>query len=246
MTRIWRLLISLKTFAWTALLFCVSGAAGSLAMGWFPGLFADMDAQVFAGWFARKGFLVPAATLWLYGVLASTGLLTVNAACCCGDRLLQIFRGEVTLRRLLPQVMHLAFLGVVLAHLASALYGDRITGMMVPQGGVAPVGKTGWALRLDRLDAAFGPEWPPRDADATVTLYRDRTPVARGVVRTNEPLFHAGYGYYLKNFGSTQGGAPFAVFDANHDPGAKAVLAASLLFTAANLLYIFPSGRRDA
>jgi hypothetical protein len=246
MTRLWRLLTSLKTCVWTALFFCLSGAAGSLAMGWFPWLFADMDAQVFAGWFARKGFLVPAATLWLYGLLAATGLLALNAACCAAERLFRIFRGEVTLRRLLPHVMHLAFLGVVLAHLASAFYGDRITGMMVLQGSVAPVGKTGWALRLDRLDAAFGPEWPPRDVDATVTLYRDRTPVARGIVRTNQPLFHGGYGFYIKNFGSMHGGASFAVFDASRDPGAKVVLAASLLFTAANLLYIFPAGRNDA
>jgi cytochrome c biogenesis protein ResB len=205
-----------------------------------------MDAQVFAGWFARKGFLVPGATLWLYGLLAATGLLAVSAACCAADRLPRIFRGEGTLRRLLPQVMHIAFLGVVLAHLASALYGERIIGITVTQGGVAPVGKTGWALRLERLDAAFGPAWPPQDADATVTLFRDRTPVARGVVRTNAPLFHGGYGFYIKNFGSTQRGASFAVFDASRDPGAPAVLAASLLFTAANLLYIFPFGRKDA
>jgi len=246
MTRVWRLLTSPKTCVWAGLLFCLSGAAGSMAMEWFPGLFADMDAQAFAGWFARKGFLVPAATLWLYGLLAATGLLALNAACCAAERLRQICRGEVTLRRLLPHVMHLAFLGVVLAHLASAFYGDRIPGMMVLQGGVAPVGKTGWALRLDRLDAAFGPQWPPQDVDATVTLYRDRTPVARGIVRTNQPLFHGGYGFYIKNFGSMRAGAPFAVFDARRDPGAKVVLVVSLLFTAANLLYIFPSGRNDA
>jgi cytochrome c biogenesis protein ResB len=117
---------------------------------------------------------------------------------------------------------------------------------MVLQDSVAPVGKTGWALRLERLDAALGPEWPPQDAYATVTLYRDRTPVAHGVVRTNRPLFHGGYGIYLRNFGSTRGGASFAVFDATRDPGAPAILVASLLFTAANLLYLFPSGRADA
>ncbi len=246
MKRAWRLLTSLKTCLWLALLLCVSGAAGSLAMGWFPGLFADMDAQAFTGWFARKGFLFPAATLWLYGLLAATGLLALNAACCCADRLLQIFRSEVTLRRLLPHVMHLAFLGVVLSHLASAMYGDRIPGMMVLEGGVTPVGNTGWALRLDRLEAAFGPPWPPQDVDATVTVYRDRTPVASGVVRANRPFFLGGYGFYIKNFGSMRGGTSFAVFDANRDPGAKMILAASLIFTAANLLYLFPFGRNDA
>jgi hypothetical protein len=152
----------------------------------------------------------------------------------------QIFRGEATLRRLLPHVMHLAFLGVVLAHLASSLFGDRIPGVAVPQGGIAPVGGTGWALRLDRFDAVMAPEGYPKDFSAAVTLFRGTAPVARGVVRTNEPLFHDGYGFYIKRFGSTPWGAPYAVFDANRDPGAKAILAASLLFTAANLLHLLP------
>jgi hypothetical protein len=243
---LWRFLTSLKTCAWAGLLFCVAGAAGSLVMGRYPELFADMDAQVFAGWFARKGFAAPAPTLWLYGLLATTGLLALNAACCTFERLVQIFRGKVTMRRLLPHVMHLAFLGVVLSHLVSAVYGDRIPGVAVPQGGFAPVGGTGWVMRLDRFDAVMAPEGYPKDFSATVTLFREMTQVARGVVRTNEPLFHEGYGIYIKNFGTTPWGAPYAVFDANRDPGAKAILAASLLFTAANLLYLFPSGRDDA
>jgi len=242
----WRFLTSLKTCAWLGLAFCIAGAAGSVAMGRYPELFADMDAQVFAGWFARKGTADPGPTLWLYGLLLSTGLLAVNAACCTAERLVQIFRGTVTLRRLLPHAMHLAFLGVVLSHLASALYGDRIPGVAVPQGGFARVGGTGWVLRLDRFDSVMAPEGYPKDFSATVTLYRDTTPVARGVVRTNEPLFHEGYGIYIRNFGSTPWGAPYAVFDANRDPGATAILVASLLFTAANLLYLYPSRRTDA
>ena len=243
---LWRFLTSLKTCAWLGLAFCIAGAAGSVAMGRYPELFADMDTQVFAGWFARKGTADPGPTLWLYGLLLSTGLLAVNAACCTAERLVQIFRGTVTLRRLLPHAMHLAFLGVVLSHLASALYGDRIPGVAVPQGGFARVGGTGWVLRLDRFDSVMAPEGYPKDFSATVTLYRDTTPVARGVVRTNEPLFHEGYGIYIRNFGSTPWGAPYAVFDANRDPGATAILVASLLFTSANILYLYPSRRTDA
>jgi hypothetical protein len=246
MMRVWRFLTSLKTCAWAALLFCVAGAAGSVAMGRHPELFADMDAYVFAGWFARKGTIDPGPTMWLYGLLLSTCLLAVNAACCTAERLVQIIRGAATLRKLLPHVMHLAFLGVVLSHLASAVYGDRIPGIAVPQGGFAPVGNTGWILRLDRFDAVMAPERYLKDFSATVTLYHGRNPVARGVVRTNEPLFHGGYGIYIKDFGSTPWGSRYVVFDANRDPGATAILLSSLLFTTANLLYLVPSRRTDA
>jgi hypothetical protein len=246
MKTLWSFLTSLKTCAWLGLFFSVAGAVGSVVMGRYPELFADMDALVFVGWFARKGFADPAPTSWLYGLLLATALFAVNAACCTFERLVQIFRGTVTMRRLLPHVMHLAFLGVVLSHLVSAVYGDRIPGVAIPQSGFAPVGGTGWVMRLDRFDAVMAPEGYPVDFSATVTLFRETTPVARGVVRTNEPLFHEGYGIYIKNFGTTPWGAPYAVFDANRDPGAPAILAASLLFTVANLLYLFPSRRTDA
>ncbi|MBM2828332.1 MAG: ResB protein [Actinobacteria bacterium] len=216
MMAVWRFFTSHKTCAWTGLAFCLAGAAGSVVMGRYPELFSDMDAGILADWFARKGLIAPAPTLWLYGLLLATALMTANAACCTAERLVQIFRGKVTLRRLLPHVMHVAFLGVVLSHLVSSLYGDRIHGVAVPQGGFAHVGSTGWILSLDRFDAVMA------------------------------PVFHEGYGIYIKNFGATPWGAPFAVFDANRDPGAVAILVSSVLFTVANLIYLLPARREDA
>lgn len=246
MKAVWRFLTSHKTCAWTGLAFCLAGGAGSVLMGEYPELFAGMDAQVFAGWFAEKGWIAPAPTLWLYALLLATLLMAVNAACCTAERLLQIFRAKPTLRRLLPHVMHAAFLGVVLSHLVSSVYGDRIPGVAVPQGGFAPVGRTGWVLSLDRFDAAMAPEGYPKDFAATVSLFRGTTRVARGVVRSNEPLFYEGYGIYIKNFGATPWGTPIAVFDANRDPGAVPMLVSSVLFTVANLIYLFAARREDA
>src|SRR5512143_4368776 len=159
MKALWRFLTSLETCAWVSLAFALAGAAGSVIMGRYPEIFSDMDAQVFAGWLARKGLGSPGPSLWLYALLLSTGLLAANAACCTAERLVQILRGKATLRRLLPHVMHIAFLGVVFSHLASSVWGDRIAGVAVPEGSFAPVGATGLVLRLDRLDVAMAPEW---------------------------------------------------------------------------------------
>ena len=48
-------------------------------MGRHPSLFSDMDAQVFAAWFARKGWIDPVPTLWLYGLLLATALQLAGA-----------------------------------------------------------------------------------------------------------------------------------------------------------------------
>jgi cytochrome c biogenesis protein ResB len=157
----------------------------------------------------------------------------------------EIFRGRVTIRRLMPHVMHVAFLGVVLSHFVSAAYGDRIPGLAVPEGQAIAVGTTGMLLRLDRMDVVLAPEGYPTDLSAAVTLFREASPVAHGIVRANEPLFHDGYGVYIKNFGPTPWGARYAVFDASSDPGAVGILVSSLVFTAANLAYLFPSRRAE-
>ena len=242
----WRFFTSLKTCAWVGLSFCAAGAAGSVVLGRYPRLFSDMDAQILLRWFGRKGFSDPGPTLWLYALLLATALLAVNAACCTVDRLVAILRGTVTLRRLLPHVIHLAFLGVVLSHLTGAIYGDRIPGLTVSEGGFVPVGETGWVLGLDHLDVEMAPGGYPEEYAAAVTLYMDASPVKKGVVRANEPLFHEGYGIYLKRFGPNPWGAPYAVFDANRDPGAVAILASSVLFTVANLLLLVTARGEDA
>ncbi len=245
MKAIWRALTSPKTCIWVCLALCAAGAAGSLLLGRLPDLFGDMDAQVLLSWLLRKGFAHPGKSAWFHALLLCVGFLGLHSACCTADRLVQIFRGKATLRRLLPHAMHLAFLGVLLSHLASSVSGDRIPGIAVPQGRFAPVGGTGLVLRLDRLDVTMAPQGYPKDFSAAVTLFRGFAPVAGGTIRSNEPLFHEGYGFYLKNFGPTPWGVPYAVFDANRDPGAFPVLVASVLFTAANLLYLLPARREN-
>ena len=59
-------------------------------------------------------------------------------------------------------------------------------------------------------------------------------------MRTDEPLFHEGFGVSLKNSGSTPWGAPCAVSDANRDPAAFGILVSSAL------LSLFPSRRECA
>lgn len=246
MKALWRFLTSLKTCAVAGLAFCAAGAAGSVLLSRHPELFGDMDAQVFARWFAAKGLSAPGPCLWLYGLLSATAVTAVNAACCTAERIAQIVRAQAGWRRLLPHVMHIGFLGVVLCHLVSAVSGDRVPGLAVQERGFAPVRGTPWILALDRLDVVTAPEGYPRDFSAGVTLYEGMRAVAQGVVRTNEPLFFGGYGIYLRDFGTTPWGLRFAVFDANSDPGAGAVLVFAGLFTAANALYLVPSRKRDA
>jgi len=111
-----------------------------------------------------------------------------------------------------------------------------------PARGGRPGGRHGVGDAAGPVRRGDGARGVSRDFSATVTLFRDRTPVAHGVVRTNEPLFHEGYGIYVKNFGDHAVGRHLRRLRREPRPGATAILAASLLFTAANLLYLVPPG----
>jgi len=141
------------------------------------------------------------------GLLAATGLLAVNAACCTFERTGADPPGTVTLRRLLPHVMHLAFLGVVLSHMVSAIYATGSPASRYRRGG-RPGGRYGVGDSDDRFDAAMAPEGtrgisPPRSR-CSATGRRWRT-----AVRANErAALPRGVRIYVKNFGTTPWAPP--------------------------------------
>ena len=93
-------------------------------------------------------------------------------------------------------VSHLALLLVVLGAAIGAAFGSEIVFSLLrgdqalldaPRSGFAS------AVRLERLDAEFGPDARPLRLDTTVTFLRDGEPVREAVLRVNEPGEFDGY-----------------------------------------------------
>ena len=59
-------------------------------------------------------------------------------------------------------------------------------------------------------------------------------------MRPNSPLFHRGYGIYLKEVEMDP--APAALFEVHREPGALPALLGALIFTAGNVMLL--SARR--
>ena len=115
-------------------------------------------------------------------------------------------------------VSHLALVVIVLGAAIGAAFGSEIVFSLLrgdqalldaPRSGFAS------AVRLEQLDAEFGPDGRPRRLDTTVTFLRDGQPMREVVLRVNEPGEFDGYLVHPWTYGpavrlrvTTLGGSP--------------------------------------
>jgi hypothetical protein len=160
---------------------------------------------------------------WLWIAVALLAVLCLNALL-CGIEALR--KG----RSLAPQLMHAGFLLIALAHLLSA-YGGFKQQFQLPEGG--SIGFPGGErVRVERISAEIG-------AMGMMSAYRADLRVGAGEVsgvKPNAPLFHKGYGIYLKEVALEP--VPVALLEVHREPGAPAALIGALLFTIGNLMLL--------
>lgn len=167
---------------------------------------------------------------WLWAVIALLAMLALNTALCSIDSLRMKRRGFLAL--VAPQATHLGFLLIVAAHLFSA-YGGFKQSMQVGEGSVIGF-PDGELVRVERLDAAIGPMGMPTAFSAALRYgpggEREEN------IKPNAPLFHKGYGIYLKNVEIYP--ARGALVEIHREPGAGWALAGALLFTLGNVMLL--------
>jgi cytochrome c biogenesis protein len=98
--------------------------------------------------------------------------------------------------RFAGQASHLALVLVVIGAAIGAAFGSETTFSLLPGGQAlldAPRSGLSSAVRLESLEAEFGPDGRPRRLDTAVTFLRDGEPVEAGTLRVNEPGAFDGY-----------------------------------------------------
>lgn len=203
-------------------------AAGSFSGGGAEGSGIN-DMALFA-WLARAPL---AHAWWLWGALAGLALLVLNTLLCSIDALRARLGRDRLLRLLAPQVMHLGFLLVVLAHLLSAKGGEK-GALLIPEGAVVDL-PGGRRLQVTALSQQTGAYGMPTAMQALVH-YTAPDGVRQARVRPNHPLFLDGYGVYLKQLELQP--RRVALLELHREPGGLAALAGALCFTVGNLVWL--------
>ncbi len=218
--------LSLKTTVWTLFALVCLFFIGSYMMPVHRDIFSPMNEDILFGWVENVAVRNVWQTWWFFAAVAGLVLLTLNTLVCS----LQAIRGRWSradfLLRISPQVIHVGFLLILLAHLLSSGWGYKLSGIM-PEGGFArlPEGR-GLSLNEIRVQSDAGGHM--KDWAAAVMVYDGNMFVKKGVLGPNKPLFYKGTGIYLKSLNFERGPAAFLM--AVKDPGAVWALAGGILF----------------
>ena len=218
--------LSLKTTVWTLFGLVILFFVGSYMMPMHRELFAPMNDGLLFDWVKSVALRDLWRTWWFFAALAGLILLTINTIVCS----LQAIQGKWSradfLLRISPQIIHIGFLFILLAHLLGAGWGYKLSGML-PKGGSARLPENR-ALALENVAVRTDSAGYMQDWSAEVSLYENNEIVKHGTLGPNKPLFYKGVGVYLKSLDFERG--PAALLMINKDPGAIWALVGSLLF----------------
>lgn len=214
-------------------LWLMGGVIVLLAIGSFSGGGAEgssiNDLALFA-WLVSASL---AQSWWLWGAIALLAFLTLNTVLCSIESLRLKYQRGALLRLIAPQVMHLGFLFIVLAHLVSA-YGSFKGAAAVMEGGTIGLPGGGW-VRVTNIQAEPGPMGMPLDYGATITTWGEHGEQI-ATVSPNHPVFYRGFGIYLKQVELFPVRGAFV--EVHREPGAGLALAGALLFTVGNVVLL--------
>lgn len=226
--------LSLKTTVWTLFALICVFFAGSYLMPAYKDVHGAMNDRLLFAWVGQVAVEHPWKTSWFFASLAGLALLTINTIVCSIQAIKGKWSREDFLLRIAPQIVHLGFLCILLAHLLGAGWGYRISGMLpVEQTATLPDGVN---LYLSDLRPLVDERGNLKDWAAVVALFENDRRVATGILGPNTPLFYKGMGVYLKSFDLRD--RPVAFLMVSRDPGALWALAGSVLFMIGTVIIL--------
>lgn len=224
----YQLLASLNLGIWLIVGVLLLMAAGSFASGEGPvGSLNDMPLFV---WLEAAPL---ASSWWLWGAIILLAVLALNTILCSIESLRsKAGRGKFWII-IAPQVMHLGFLFIMLAHLMSAWGGYKQV-MQVQEHSVIGF-PDGSSVRVGPISASLGPRGMMTEFGAEMA-YREGGKELTRRVSPNNPLFHKGIGIYVKDVAMMP--MPAALVEIHREPGAGLALGGALLFTLGNVVLV--------
>jgi cytochrome c biogenesis protein ResB len=218
--------LSLKTTVWTLLVLICVFFLGSYLMPVYRDVHGGMNDRLLFQWVKQNALDNPWETSWFFASLAGLVLLTVNTIACSVQAIIGKWSRGDFLLRIAPQIVHIGFLCILLAHLLGAGWGYRISGML-PVEAYAKL-PDNQVLYLNDLSRLVDDRGNLKDWTAAIAIFENDRRVATGTLGPNTPLFYKGMGVYLKSFDLRE--RPVAFLMVNRDPGAPWALAGSILF----------------
>lgn len=230
-----RFLLSIKTSVW--LLCALLGLlfAGAFIMP-VEEAFQSIHSLPLFDWLMEQD---PRATWWLWGCIGLLCLLTLNTFVCSVESIIKKRTSEKWLMIISPQVVHIGFLFMLLAHLLSSMGGLKSMGV-AEEGGILTL--PGGTFQIARINISTDPNGYIVDWSVEAD-YRSESGQRREVLLPNKPFFQDGLGIYVRDLRAAP--AKEILIEVSREPGALWALIGGILFLAGILTLIALRIRRD-
>ncbi len=163
---------------------------------------------------------------WLLGSILIISFLAVNTVLCSIDSLIHKKEGKRWLLIISPQVIHVGFCFMMIAHLVSG-YSSFHKNMALHKGFRATL-ESGDSLTLEGIDYQVESGYMTGMRAYIVYKGQDGGQTEIKTISPNNPAFFKGIGIYLKNI--YPGRVPTILVEISYEPGAIWALIGSMIF----------------
>lgn len=179
-------------------------------------------------------------TWWLWGSIALLGLLTLNTIFCSIDSVIKKMGMKRLLLVISPQVIHIGFLLILLAHLLSSIGGFK--GYRVAQEGAVFNMPDNIMISVKKINMHLDREGFLADWSVDIEYSPEGSPARAETLLPNKPSFYKGIGIYVKDLRYY----PRAILlEVSREPGAVPALIGGILFMAGTFSLLILKIKRD-
>lgn len=233
---LFRFFISLKTTVWLLCLVIAALLAGAFIM---PGKaeFQTVHSEPLIKWLQAQS---PGITWWLWAAIGLLVVLTANTLFCSVESVLKKRKAAQWLLIISPQIIHLGFLFILLAHLFSST-GAFKGHVAVTEGTLLDLG--GSSLRVKQIDIALDQYGYIRDWSVTVDYLANGAIVQEERILPNQPSVREGLGVYVKDLRAYPEKA--VLLELSREPGAVWALTGGILFMVGIIMLVLLKMKRE-
>lgn len=232
------LLMSLRMTIWLLSFAAVLLCAGAFLMPVREEFQTIHSAPLFT-WMVQQPLGV---TWWLWISVIVLASLTTNTILCSIESLAGKGGAEQWLLKISPQVLHLGFLFILLAHLASAMGGYKGVAVAREGTGVALPDKT--VLTVRDITISVDAAGHMREWAVSVEHVSKKKDTVRATLMANKPFFHDGFGVYVRDLRAFP--ERVALIEISREPGAIWALIGGVFYVLGSVTLIVLKVRRES
>jgi len=178
---------------------------------------------------------------WLVLSIVVLCILTINTIICSFEAVIKRWDKNKLLLIISPQIIHIGFLLILVAHLYSSSGGMRAMARAF-EGSLFELSPNE-SFRVKEIKVSSGAEGFVSDLRMDIEYLKDGEVIKRDYIAPNKPSLHSGFGIYIKD--AQEFPMRVALIEVSKEPGAIWALAGGVVFCIGNVLLLILKMKRE-